>query len=292
MNPYGCNSEHQRLASVLLYQPGPEIGNHPDPPSIHQLGPIDHGGLVREFHNLIQTYEGLGITVVQIDPTPLGENRSYRDNMMYCRDLLFMTPGGAVVSSMANQGRREEVSYAKRTLTRNGIPILWTVSGSGRFEGADALWVSDRQVVIGIGGRTNRDGFEQVKTVLEGLGVACVALPSHQTSTQHLLGTVQIVDRNLALVRHTIVHEDVLDFLQRQGFHVVAVPESLEVRTRQAMNIVTVAPRTVIMAAGCPETRSLFQEAGLTIAAELDITQLLQGAGGLACATGILSRAM
>lgn len=56
------------------------------------------------------------------------------------------------------------------------------------------------------------------------------------------------------------------------------------------MNIVTVSPRTIIMNADCPETKGLYLKAGLTIAAEIRMTQLINGAGGLACATGIISR--
>jgi hypothetical protein len=44
------------------------------------------------------------------------------------------------------------------------------------------------------------------------------------------------------------------------------------------------------MPAGCPETRRTFEDAGIEVAGEIRITELLQGAGGLACATGILAR--
>jgi arginine deiminase len=56
------------------------------------------------------------------------------------------------------------------------------------------------------------------------------------------------------------------------------------------MNVVTVAPRRVIMAAGCPGLKRLYEKAGLRVAAEVKISQLINGAGGIACATGILSR--
>ena len=145
-------------------------------------------------------------------------------------------------------------------------------------------------VAVGVGSRTNRRAYEQIKDILKQADVECVALPSYQTQTQHLLGTVQIVDRDLALVRHEIADNAVIRLLEDHHFTVVKIPENPEVRTRQAMNIVTVSPRTIIMTAGCPETRSIYQHAGLTIAAELELSQLMHGAGGLACATGIISR--
>lgn len=290
MTAFGVCSEFQRLRSVLLHKPGPEIGNHPNPAAIQHLRPIDHAAMKREFAAIVEAYVALGIQVRFIDPTPIGTDHTYLYNMMYCRDLLFMTPRGAIISRMANDTRKEEVTYAERTLSANGIPILGRISAPGTFEGADALWISERLVAIGVGNRTDSHAFEQLQSLLAGIKVEAVALPSYQASTQHLLGSVQIVDGDLALVRHEIVDARVEPFLKEHGFRVIPVPENQEVRSRQAMNIVTIAPGTIIMTAGCPETRTLYEKAGLTVAAEISIDQLINGAGGLACATGILAR--
>jgi arginine deiminase len=68
------------------------------------------------------------------------------------------------------------------------------------------------------------------------------------------------------------------------------VPEIEETTAMQGMNVVTVAPRTIVMPKGCPTLKRIYAAAGLTVAAEVGIEQLKRGAGGLACATGILSR--
>ncbi|MDA8432382.1 MAG: arginine deiminase family protein, partial [Nitrospiraceae bacterium] len=278
------DSEYGRLASVLLYGPGPEIDRYGNPGEVLHLGPIDHAGISEECGALRRTYEENGVSVVQVDPSPVGEDRRYLYNLMYCRDLFFMTPDGAVLSRMAHPVRREEVRYAERTLRKQGIPIRCAVWGEGTFEGADALWVGERLVAVGVGNRTNREGFEQVRAELGRTGVACVALPARQTLTQHLLGTIQIVDRDLAFVRRQIVDEEAVRFLAGRGFRLVDVPENDEVRKRQAMNIVVTAPRTILMSAGCPETREIFLDAGVAVAAEVGIDQLTRGGGGLACA--------
>lgn len=287
---FGSRTEYEKLNAVLLYRPGPEIGNHPDPPLVQHLAPIDHAALTVEFKDIIGTYEARGISVHLIDPSLLGEDRQYLYNMMFCRDLLFMTPEGAVLSKMANLTRSSEVLYAARTLERLGVPVLHAVSGNGRFEGADAIWVGENLVMVGVGSRTNEEAFDQIKEVLRKINVDSIAVPYRATRTQHLLGAVQIVDKDLALVRHELVDREVLSVLDEHRFKVLKVPENREVRTRQAMNIVTIAPRTVLMTNQCPETRDLFLSTGLTVAAELKLTQLMNGAGGLACATGIISR--
>lgn len=290
MRRYGLCSEYGKLSSVLLFTPGAKLHNHPDPESIQQLRPIDASRLDAEFAAVCSTFAGLGVEVNLIDPTPLGADRSYLYNMMFCRDLFFMTPAGAILASMANDTRREEVRYAARTLQNLGVPVIHEISGRGRFEGADALWINRRLVAVGVGNRTNLAAFEQLSQVLAKSGIHCIPLPSSQTTTQHLLGSVQIVDRDLALVRSGIIAPEAADFLRRQGFTVIGIPENSEVTGRQAMNIVTVAPRRIIMTKDCPATRQLYVAAGLTIAAEVEISQLISGAGGLACASGIVSR--
>jgi N-dimethylarginine dimethylaminohydrolase len=290
MRGFGLRTEYDTLNAVMLYRPGPEIGNHPNPPLVQHLAPIDYPALTREFEGIIGTYEARGISVLLIDSAPLSADRQYLYNMMYCRDLLFMTPEGAILSNMAHSTRSSEVLYAARTLERHGIPVLHRVSGGGRFEGADAIWIGEKLVMMGAGGRTNREALDQIKGVLRRMDVDCIAVPYRAVRAQHLLGAVQIVDRDLALVRHELVDREVLRILEDRRFRIVPVPENAEVRARQAMNIVTIAPRTVMMTNHCPQTRELFQRNGLTVAAELELTQLMNGAGGLACATGIIAR--
>src|SRR5512142_3524529 len=166
MTAFGAKTECEKLNAVMLYQPGPEVGNHPDPPSIQHVASINYAALALEFRDIIQTYGARGISVHLIDPAPLSEDRQYLYNMMYCRDLLFMTPEGAILSNMANSTRSSEVLYAARTLERHGIPVLHAISGSGRFEGADAIWVDEKLVMVGIGSRTNKEAFDQIKGVL------------------------------------------------------------------------------------------------------------------------------
>ena len=284
------DSEYRKLTGVLLYKPGPEIDRHGSPQEVLHLGAITHAALSDEFDRLEKTYEDNGVAALMIDPAPVDEDRRYLFNLMYCRDLFFMTPDGTILSRMAHPVRRGEVQYAERRLRKQGVPIRYAVSGEGTFEGADALWIDERLVAVGVGNRTNRDGFEQVRAELGRSGVQCVAFPSEQAVTQHLLGAVQIVDRDLAFVRRQIVDGEVARFFSGRGFRIVDIPESDEVRLRQAMNIVVAAPRVIVMAAGCPETKKLFLRAGVTVAAEVPIDQLTRGGGGIACATGIISR--
>ena len=289
MTRYGCDSEYAALTAVLLYRPTIAIAAHPDPLAVQQLRPIDHGELTAQLDSLTGIFQSCGIAVTLIDP-PDDPADCSNYNMMFCRDLFFMTPAGAILASMANDTRRGEVNHAARTLKAAGIPVIHTINGTGRFEGADALWINKTLVAVGIGNRTNGEAFTQIAAVLASQGVTAVPLPSVQKKTQHLLGSLQIVAEDLALVRGEIISPETVTFLQKHGFELVTIPENPEITDSQALNIVTLAPRTLIMTAGCPETKKVYENAGINVAAELPISQLINGAGGLACTTGILAR--
>ncbi len=288
---YSVNSEYKLLKAVLLHKPGPEIEEFDNPEGVLYVRKIDYKIIEKEYRQIIEMYKKLKIKVYLIDANRIdGGDRRYLFNMMYTRDLLFMTPEGAIISKMAHDVRQDEVKYAERTLRSIDIPIRKTIEGSGTFEGADALWVNDRSVIIGVGNRTNVEGFLQVRDELKLQGIRCVSVPAPR-DTLHLLGTVQFVDSDLALVRIDSVGLEIIDFLKRNKIKIVNIPENDEAKERQAMSIVAIAPKEIIMPADCPKTKKIYQSYGIKIAAEVKISQLINGGGGLACATAIITRA-
>ena len=285
-----ARSETAPLRAVLLHSPGPEVSAVKDPAEALYERPIDHARLAEEFAGISRMYAGLGIEVLGMKPAPgpADDPRSLL-NLMYARDLFFMTPRGAVLSRMALPVRRGEIVYARAALESAGVPILCAIEAPATFEGADALWVREDLVAVGVGKRTNAEGFAQLQKALAGDGVRCVALPP-PARTQHLLGGVQLVGEGRVLVRPGIAEPAVAAFLRERGLVIVEVPEGDEVRSRQAMNVVVTGPGEVVMPAGCPRTRRLYEGAGLRVVGETGIAELVKGGGGLACATGIVRR--
>lgn len=287
---YAIDSEYMPLKAVLLYKPGREIETVEVPEEVLYERKIEYEKMDKEYRQIIKLYRKLNINVHFIDATKInGGDNNYLFNLMYARDLLFMTPEGAILSRMAYDVRRQEVKYAKRALEKKEIPIKTAIKDDNTLEGADALWVNKKLIVVGTGNRTNEGGFRQIKEELERQGIDCISV-SVPRGIQHLLGVLQFVDCAKALVRVDLVAKDVIDVLQQHKIKVVAIQETEEVKNKQAMNIVTIAPGKIIMAAGCPQTKTIYERAGIEIAAEVEITQLINGGGGLACATGILSR--
>ncbi len=284
------NSEYRPLKAVLLYCPGRELLAVKNPNAAQHLRRISPALIRREYAGITAAFRKEGVEV-HLLPGATRPGRGPALNLMYVRDLFFNTTEGAVAARMASEVRAGEEGLAAAALTGLGVPINKSVSGTGTFEGADALWLDKKTVLCGTGTRTNEEGFFQLRRVLAAQGVRTleVRLPG---GVQHLLGLLQIVDRDLALLRAGKASAAVKAVLRGHKINFIPVPESEEVTSRQGMNIVTVAPRRIIMPAGCPGLKKLYLDSGLSVAAEVGISQLVNGAGGLACATGILSRSI
>ena len=285
--PSRVDSEYKRLEAVMLHCPGRELARVGNPNAVQHLEKIDPAAIKKEYAAIASAFRGLGVAVHFL-PRAF-EGWPAKPNLMYVRDLFFNTREGAVVSRMASAVRAGEEKYASLALAGLGIPVVRTVSGRGLFEGADALWLDPKTVVCGVGNRTNAAGFAQLRAVLKPQGVSAVAVKLPR-GVQHLLGLVSIVDARLALVRVELAPKSLTGLLSARRFAVVPVPETEETTGRQGMNVVAVAPRKIVMPKGCPALKRAYAAAGVTIAAEVEIGQLARGAGGLACATGILSR--
>lgn len=284
------NSEYRPLKAVLLCRPPPENNNVNNAQDVLYSKNIDCAKLKKEYQQIVDTYRKLGIKVFFVDPEKIkNTDERYVYNLMFTRDLFFMTPRGAIVARMFSDIRKDEVKYAGRALKRMKVRIRKYIGNDATFEGADALWVNDGLVAVGVGNRTNAQGFQQVKEELKHESIRCVCLLAPQ-DTLHLLGVLQFVDSGLVLARIDLIDSRVRNFLKENKIRIIPVPENAEIRRKHAMNFVTVGPRKIIMSAGCPQTKKLYERAGIKIAAEVRVTQLVNGNGGIACATGILAR--
>lgn len=288
--PFGVNSDSATLTDVVLFTPAEPVVQAADPQTLQHLRPLNATRLAEDIGRLADTYERLGIRVHPLPPPrPERMNLLAGANAMYARDLLWMTPQGAVISRMASEARAGEEDQALRLCANLGIPIVRTIGGNGLFEGADALWLRPDLLAVGIGHRTNASGAEQVTGIAHQVGTAVVELHVPD-GIQHLLGAVQVVAEGVAAVRTGIFDPNDVVRLQRAGVDVLPVAESDEVRNGFAFNMVCLAPNRIVMVDGAPRTRGLFSDLGIECAATVAVPELLAGAGGIGCATGILGR--
>ncbi len=289
MKRFGLNSEYKRIKSVLLHKPTIEVSQVINPKEVCYKNAIDYIKILDEFEGIVQTFQQHCIDVFLIDAQAMDDNRQYLLNMMYTRDLIVMTPRGAILGRMYKDVRKGEIPYALRSLKKWNISILGVIQNSGTLEGADVLWLNEKVCLVGVGNRTNEEGFRQVSILLKEQGVECCSVPVPK-GIQHLLGVVQFVDRDCVIVRRELISTKVKDLLLKYDFKIIEMDENKEIRQQQAMNIVTISPRHIIMPTHCPITKKVFESQGIHVAAEVQVNQLINGDGGLACATAILER--
>lgn len=166
---WGVSSEIGRLHAVLLRRPGPELDVITDFDAMQMRADLVPE-IVRAQHDaLAETYRALGVAVHYVEAGHLD-----KPNSMFVRDLMLMTPEGAIVTRPASTVRAGEEKLVAEALGRLGVPVLMTVHGAGTFEGADVCWVDHELCFLAEGLRTNEAGADQVERMLREIGVTTV----------------------------------------------------------------------------------------------------------------------
>lgn len=278
---YRVRSEVEPLRAVLLTWPGDELAFSGEPADWLMGARPDLGRMRAEAEAIAAFYTAHGAAVHWIRA-----DRPAPPNLVFARDLFVMTPEGAVLGRMAAAQRAGEERFAARALAEAGVPILATPRGHATLEGADALWVRDDTVLVGLGNRTDEGGFRALGRVLAEQGVTAIGVLLPPT-VQHLLGSVNFLDRDLCVTYDAT--PSIRAALADLGVRALQFVDTAEVTRARALNFVTLGPRQIVMPAGAPAVRGRLQEAGV-VCHELAVDEYLRAEGGLGCLTGILAR--
>ena len=136
---WGVESECMPLRAVLLHLPGKEVEGLANPDEAQMLSPIEADLIRRQHDALAEAYRHAEVQVHYVNPTVTPP-----PNIMFVRDLFFMTPEGAILARPASTVRAGEEKHIAHSLANLGVPILRSVRGKGTFEGADALWLGEK----------------------------------------------------------------------------------------------------------------------------------------------------
>jgi len=278
---WGVSSEYGRLHAVLLRRPGPEVDEVVDPDAALWYEAMD-GDLARQQHDaMVAAYRAHGVAVYFVE-----NGRLDKPNSHFIRDLILMTPEGAIITRPASRKRAGEERFVAEALGCIGLPILMTVHGQGTFEGADVALVDPEMAILATGLRTNEAGAEQVEWALRQVGYTEVVRVQLPYGTVHLDGVLSLLDRDLAMVRFRETPLKIVEVLRRRGFRIFEFPAD---DIHMPGNIVPLAPGHLLMPAGNPRTKAMLEEAGCTII-EVDLREVQKSGGSIHCMTGFLKR--
>ncbi len=279
----GMSDEVGPLREVLLSWPSEAFGTEGDADEALLVSWPDLEQLRRETHAVRSFFEERGVVVHlhQPDtPPPL--------NYLFMRDLMVMTPEGAILARPASPVRADEPRFAAQALAAMGVPILGVPRGMATLEGADALWLDPQTLLVGVGLRTNSAGAAAVKALVAPMGVNVRTVPV-PPGAQHLLGVVVPVNTGLAIVDEDRVSPPLAQALSDHGVDTISVPPDDENRERRGMNVVVIGPNELVMPSGCADLRARFEDHGLTVHT-VDVSAHVQAAGALGCMTAIIRR--
>jgi len=181
---------------------------------------------------------------------------------VFVEDAVVVFRNVAVITHPGAPSRRPETEAVEHSVRSLGYSIN-RISEPGTLDGGDVLKVGDT-IYVGRGGRTNGAGIHQLRSILEPLGAAVIAVPL--SKVLHLKSAVT------ALPDGTIIGYAPL--VDDPGFF----PHFLEVPEESGAHVVDLGDGNLLMAADCPKSAELFHELGYrTICVDISEFQKLEG---------------
>ena len=183
--------------------------------------------------------------------------------------------------------RRGETEATKSFLKDLGIPILGEVSGDGRMEGGDVVWLDEKTIAVGRGYRTNYQGIEQLREMTKDIvdEFIVVELPHGDGPDEclHLMSVISMVDKDLAVVYSKLMPVSFRELLLERGIELIEVDD--EEYANLGSNVLALAPRLCLMPAGNPKTKEKLEKAGAKVFEYQGNDISFKGTGGPTCLT-------
>jgi len=292
MKNFGCQSMYAPIRRMALKHPRQAFIDQKNLEaqwqSLAYFGCPDFENSLTEYEKFLGVLEQFDF---EIHFAPEDETTGL--DSIYVHDPLVISERGAILCSMGKAARAPEPTAAEKYLAEMGVPVIGKITGDGKLEGGDVLWVGERTLAVGQGFRTNAEGLRQLRVFLDDAvdEIFPVQLP-YWTGPQdclHLLSFISIVDEDLAVVYSRLMPVPFREWLLEHGFNFVEVPD--EEYDSLGCNVLAVAPRKCVMLAGNPVTKKRLEEAGAQVWTYEGNDISFKGTGGPTCLTRPILRA-
>ncbi len=211
---------------------------------------------------------------------------------IYCRDAAIATNNGMIICNMGKAARNNEPVAEERAFRQNGIPVLGVIKPPGTIEGGDVAWLDENTLAVGHTYRTNEEGIQQLKHLVEpnGVRIVVVPLPHYKGPADvfHLMSILSPVDKDLAVVYSPLMPVAFRNLLLRKGFQLVEVAD--DEFDSMGCNVLALGPRMCLMVSGNPKTKSALEMNGCKVIEYAGNEISVKGGGGPTCLTRPLAR--
>ena len=225
-----------------------------------ERSPVDLDLAERQWQGYVDALTDNGWTVVE---APAAD--SHADGV-FIEDPVFVHRDLAVLMRSGAEERRGETDGLADVLVEHGYRIA-AIEAPGTIDGGDILVHGDR-VWVGLGGRTNQAGVDQLAALLGELGATVTGVPV--TRVLHLKSAVTALPDGTVIGYPPLVDDistwsDFLPVPEEPGAHVVLLGGD-----------------TVLMSAAAPESAALLTERGLDVVT-VDISEYEKLEGCVTC---------
>ena len=243
---------------ALVRRPGPRLA---DGLLTHlERVPVDLDLALRQWEGYAAAMQAEGWELYEVEPADDCPDAVFvEDTVVVYGDLAVITRPGA-------DARRPETAGTELALRGLRYRVAH-IEAPGTLDGGDVL-KHGGTVWVGLGGRTNQAGVDQLAAHLAPLGARVVAVPV--TKVLHLKSAVT------ALPDGTVVgHPPLVDDAS-------VYPVFLPVPEEAGAHVVLLDGETVLMSTSAPETQALYEQRGLRVVA-VDMTEFEKLEGCVTC---------
>ena len=235
----------------------------------------------------ISEYENFQKVFDTHDTFLLPPNDEVGMDSIYCRDAAIATDFGMIICNMGKAARQNEPKQEKLAFEANGLNILGRIEAPGTVEGGDVAWLDQDTLAVGHTYRTNMEGIQQLRALLEphGISVVVTSLPHYKGPSDvfHMMSILSPVDHNLAVVYSPLMPIAFRELLLDLDYELIEVPE--EEFDSMGCNVLAIAPRKCLMVKGNPITKSRLEAAGCEVIEYEGEEISVKGGGGPTCLT-------
>ncbi len=248
--------------------------------------PCDESAL-REHAQLRNELEAAGAEVVLLENT---EGATL--DAVYVHDPSIVTDAGAVCLRMGKTARETEPGAHRAFYQAMGAVVLGEIEPPGTAEGGDLVWLDPGTLLAGRSYRTNRQGIEQLQSLLLPFGVEVLAAPlphgSGPDTCLHLMSILSMLDERTALVDLPMLAVETVDLLRERGLRFVEI-EPAE-RTTLACNVLSLGNGRLLAMEQNTETNRRLSRLQYDVRTFSGIEIGVNGGGGPTCLTRPLLR--
>ena len=214
-------------------------------------------------------------------------NKNVSIDSIYCRDASIATDFGMIICNMGKEARKNEPGAQLEIFKKNAIPILGIIESPGTLEGGDVAWLDDKTLAVGHTYRTNENGIQQLKRLLEPKGIEVVVadLPHYKGTSDvfHLMSILSPVARDLAVVYSPLMPIKFRNELIKRKIKLIEVSD--EEFESMGCNVLAIAPKECLMVDGNPKTQKALINAGCNVTIYKGDNISVLGGGGPTCLT-------